>query len=345
MAVHNLNMPFSAEFKKTIASFAERPDPKPATQRDPHEQHRMRVINEILETEKNYVANLLVVCKVYEEPLAAMPSKTKGMVTVDERKTMFKMFDYLHRAHQDFLQSLQKSVFDHHKDPSVKMGPVFLELANCLKSYRVFMNNYENASNTLAAALKRPAFALWAEEQEEKYKTKSLPNLLIEPIQRIPRYLLLIQELLKKMEPTHVDYVDFNHALEQINEAANFLEEEKDKAVHKSKLIELQGQIKGMPQELDLTDVSWRRFIHSGQLLLETGKAKMSEYVHFFLLNDMLIIAAEKKGAIHFRQVLEVKNIIVSNVQNEVDEGDERNAFQVLTDKVNFIVSDRKSVV
>jgi FYVE/RhoGEF/PH domain-containing protein 4 len=290
------------------------------------------------------VANLLVVCKVYEEALAELPPKTKGMVSVDERRAMFKMFDYLYHAHQDFLQSLQKSVFDHHKDPSVKLGPVFLELASCLKSYRVFMNNYETASNTLAAALKRPAFAAWAEGQEEKFKTKSLPNLLIEPIQRIPRYLLLLNEFLKKMEPTHIDYADFTQALSQIQEAANFLEAEKDKAVHKSKLIELQGQIKGLTSKnIDLSAFSWRRFIHSGQLLLESGKSKMSEYVHFFLLNDLLIVGVEKKSQIHLLHVMEVKDIVVSNIQNDADEGEERNAFQILTERTNMVVSTTKA--
>jgi RhoGEF domain/PH domain/Armadillo/beta-catenin-like repeat len=339
MAVHNLNIPFSADFKR------ESRGPKTAPIKlDKNAQHRLRVINEVLETEKNYCANLLAVCKVYEEPLALLSggkSNKGGLISIDERKTMFKMFDYLYRAHQGFLQSLQKLVIERHKDPSVQLGPAFLELATVLKSYRVFMNNYDSASNTLVACLKRPAFALWVENQQDQFKTKSLANLLIEPIQRIPRYLMLLNEILRKMEPDHVDYADLRAALSQIDEAANWLEAEKDKAVHKSKLIELQGQIRNL--SADLTDSVNRQFVHEGQLLLETGKSKMSEYIFFFLLNDMLITASEKKGALRHRSTIPLSQIIVSSVQNEPDEGDERNAFQVLADNVDIVVSTTKA--
>jgi len=345
MAIHNLKIPFSLKFQESRGTAAA-VKPKATQMLDKKTKHRMRVVNEILETEKNYVSNLLVVIKVYDEPLSQIPPKKhKHMVDVDERKAMFKMFDYLYRAHQDFLQSLNKRVIEQHKDPNYPLGPAFLELATVLKSYRVFINNYDTASTTLSNALKRPQFSDWVQNQQDSFKTKSLSSLLIEPIQRIPRYLLLLSEILRAMEESHPDHKDLTNALSQIGEAADWLEGEKDKAVHKSKLIELQGRIKNLAKFgiTDLTDSISRKFVHEGPLLLEAGKSKASEYVHFFLLNDLLLVAVQKKNTFILKHKLLLSEIVVSNVANEPDEGDERNAFQVLAKHTDLIVSTTKA--
>jgi len=47
------------------------------------------------------------------------------------------------------------------------------------------------------------------------------------PIQRIPRYVLLMNELLKKTEMGHRDYMNIKHALEEVEKIAFYINEKK----------------------------------------------------------------------------------------------------------------------
>jgi len=44
----------------------------------------------------------------------------------------------------------------------------------------------------------------------------TLSSFLIMPIQRVPRYKLLLEELLRKTERTHADFGALNEALEKV---------------------------------------------------------------------------------------------------------------------------------
>lgn len=50
-------------------------------------------------------------------------------------------------------------------------------------------------------------FKKFIEQQEMKVQMK-LPSLLITPIQRIPRYRLLLKQVLDLTAPNHIEYVD-----------------------------------------------------------------------------------------------------------------------------------------
>ena len=77
--------------------------------------------------------------------------------------------------------------------------------------------------------MKRPPFAKWLEDTSHTHKTKNLSSLLITPIQRIPRYCLLLNDLLKNMDSSETDYATVSEALATISGIADYLEEEKQK--------------------------------------------------------------------------------------------------------------------
>lgn len=62
---------------------------------------------------------------------------------------------------------------------------------------------------------------------------------MVKPIQRLPKYILLLKDILKHTEDTHLDYIHVKLSLakfEQINEENN---SKMNKYIHMCKLMEL----------------------------------------------------------------------------------------------------------
>jgi hypothetical protein len=77
-------------------------------------------------------------------------------------------------------------------------GPIFLKMAPFLKMYTAYSNKYEEGINTFNTMLKKNEkfAALIKEQQAASGLTNGLFDLLIQPIQRVPRYSLLLKDLI-----------------------------------------------------------------------------------------------------------------------------------------------------
>lgn len=79
--------------------------------------------------------------------------------------------------------------------------------------------NYDNAISTYNKLMKDPSFGpLLNTFRAASGKPLSLEHLLIMPIQRIPRYTLLLGELLKSTQPNHPDYEDLKKAIKSLED-------------------------------------------------------------------------------------------------------------------------------
>merc|ERR1712137_505856 len=84
---------------------------------------------------------------------------------------------------------------------------------------------------------------------------KGLKDFLIMPIQRLPRYNMMLEDLLRKTEPTHCDYVNLEAASQKISAVCEHVEVTSDHASRLEKKMELAGKIvfpKGDPVTLAL---------------------------------------------------------------------------------------------
>jgi hypothetical protein len=67
------------------------------------------------------------------------------------------------------------------------------------------------------------------------------------PIQRIPRYVLLLRELIKSTNQQHPDYENLNNALAQIKELADYINTRKRDTDEANKILAIQKRIIGWP--------------------------------------------------------------------------------------------------
>nr|XP_054754009.1 rho guanine nucleotide exchange factor 17-like [Lytechinus pictus] len=106
----------------------------------------------------------------------------------------YKIAEILHN-HQQFLDQLEERMKHWHDEQ--KIGDIISQSfaqQPILDTYSEFTNNFNKAKNLISKAASKPAFARFLEERAKENKEKlSLSDLIIQPIQRIPRYELLLK--------------------------------------------------------------------------------------------------------------------------------------------------------
>ena len=76
-------------------------------------------------------------------------------------------------------------------------------------------------------------------------KAVSLENLLIQPVQRIPRYILLLTDLLKKTDLSHPDYENIKKSIAAYETVMEFLEKNITHAENMTRFANQMSRIRG----------------------------------------------------------------------------------------------------
>ena len=84
---------------------------------------------------------------------------------------------------------------------------------------------------------------------------------LILPVQRVTRYVLLLQDLLKNTETTHPDYGNIVQALDMVRRLSAEVNEAKRKEESMTKLFQIQKEVENCPVRLRPTSA---RAVHVG---------------------------------------------------------------------------------
>lgn len=98
-----------------------------------------------------------------------------------------------------------------------------------------------------------------------KLQGQSVESIFILPVQRIPRYRLLLEQLLKYTPNDHTEYDVVKRALEKISDMAMFSNEAIRARENKTKIMEIMLSINPLSR-VDLLDDQDRRFIKEGIL-------------------------------------------------------------------------------
>ncbi|KAJ1980592.1 hypothetical protein H4R35_001058 [Dimargaris xerosporica] len=230
------------------------------------------------------------------------PTKYRHLLSSVEIRTLFGNADTLLMFHRDhLLTDLEACV----ADPSHPVGKVFLRNAAFLRLYSVYVNNYDNATTKLDEWTKhRKKFAkyLSAAQSHPEHNQLNLLGYLLLPIQRVPRYEMLLRQLLQHTPISHPDYSDLCKALTVVKERAGEINEKKREYERSVRMVQIANYIHGS-YRINLVQPH-RRFIRRGMLFLDTAvttTTKLHKYplgvkthkvgldFYFFLFNDLLL--------------------------------------------------------
>lgn len=252
------------------------------TKEEKKERMRKKVSVELRDTEDSYVTSLRQLDSIYIEPLRSLAGGAGAVVSASEANTLFSNISQIRELNNKFLSDLNKRIEVWTNETCV--CDLVRDFAPYFKMYTQYVSNYSTASDLLQQLEKRASFQSFVAEKQAAGHA-ALNFYLIMPIQRIPRYKLLLQEIQKMTDESHQDKKACDEALAVVSAVALRINEEVNLYKSRQKIMEIQSNFTG---NVDFVSPS-RRFIREGQLT-KICRATTKIYT-FFCFNDLLVYA------------------------------------------------------
>ncbi|XP_030743204.1 FYVE, RhoGEF and PH domain-containing protein 4 isoform X3 [Echinops telfairi] len=259
-------------------------DPHPEI-KETNEQKLHKIANELLLTERAYVNRLdlldqVFYCKLLEEA-------NRGSFPAEMVNKIFSNISSINAFHSKFLlPELEKRMQEWETTP--RIGDILQKLAPFLKMYGEYVKGFDNAMELVKNMTERiPQFKSVVEEiQRQKIcGSLTLQHHMLEPVQRIPRYELLLKDYLRQLPPDSLDWNDAKKSLEIISTAASHSNSAIRKMENLKKLLEIYEML---GEEEDIVNPS-NELIKEGQILKLAARNTSAQERYLFLFNDMLL--------------------------------------------------------
>jgi hypothetical protein len=193
---------------------------------------RSKVALEICTTEESYFRKL----NLLEEKFA-VPLSQNGIIAAEECNAIFRHIQVLLRLSHCLLVHLQ-SRMEGWDERHTLMGDIFLDLGHHMKVFISYATHHTIAAQLILKLNKQEKFRTWLEATKAECEW-TLNSLLIEPIQRIPRYELLLKDLLKYTNEDHPDHGLLREALTFVQKIARDCNDSVKKAENELKLFSI----------------------------------------------------------------------------------------------------------
>ncbi|XP_037800558.1 FYVE, RhoGEF and PH domain-containing protein 3-like [Penaeus monodon] len=240
-----------------------------------NESLRDKIIKEIILTEKTYLQQLHTLDKFFAKPLLE-----RDFFPVHVHSAIFGELASLQHMNNELYHALTSEDGD--------VGKAFLHLAPFLKVYSSYAKNYQQAmSLILDWERKSEKFRTWLTGTESRPEVQSkLPSLLITPVQRVPRYRLLLAELLKHTAKDHPQYDSIAKAEEEVGHVAEHIDRSISKSESLQRVLVIQRALKnGQPNIIS----PGRHLLKEGVLQKVSRSGNSYQARLFFLFSDVLL--------------------------------------------------------
>ena len=152
-----------------------------------------------------------------------------GEITKDDIEGIFINIDALLPLSKRLVSELEEALEVWDEESTI--GDVFVRIAPFMKIYNEFGMRYNDAMATLNICNKNDIFVQLVQGVDATTSLSArFESLLIAPIQRIPRYTLLLEELQKNTDKKHPDYHFLTQAIPLMEEVAEGINETVKKA-------------------------------------------------------------------------------------------------------------------
>lgn len=245
---------------------------------------RLNQVNEVLSTEKTYLDLLSFLVDKVEAPL-----KKADILKPDQIKLIFSNIKSIRGISESLYRDLVK---DYKNFPSFKVSRSFVAIASFFKMYKVYINNYDKGADKLTKLMKKNMkFQKYLNEVLRSPDNKGqlgITDLTILPVQRIPRYRMLLEGIIKYTNPKNIEYNDLKSALKTVEECASFVNASRLEDSHKEIFVKLSKMIKGK----DLFDQPFRKFQKQIKCQMMCFQKNMMEFKNYeaYLFNDLCVL-------------------------------------------------------
>lgn len=203
---------------------------------------------ELISTERAYLEQLRT---LYNDWLVPLFNKS---ILPKEKKFLASEIMLIFGFHKEFLLDLQKTD---------DVAELFLKRADFFKIYDQYVVKYPQILEMLSTQKDNPKFLKFTDGNSQQ-----LASLLIRPIQRIPRYELLLKELhrgVKKNFPNSPRRFKLEKAVEKVKSVAVHLNEQQKSIERMSRMFEISTKFTNLPQNINVWEPD-RKFIAEEEL-------------------------------------------------------------------------------
>ncbi|XP_034436470.1 T-lymphoma invasion and metastasis-inducing protein 2 isoform X1 [Hippoglossus hippoglossus] len=264
-------------------------------------QHLCKVIQELVDTEKSYVKDLVCLLDVYLTPL-----QTETFLSKAEMEALFGSLPQMLDFQRVFLQTLEEKIsscpnLSHLETPEqfkkllFSLGGSFLYYADHFKLYSGFCANHIKVQKVLERAKTDRAFKHFLETRNPTNQHSScLESYLIKPVQRVLKYPLLLRELVTLTPPESPEHTHLTEALRAMEKVASHINEmQKIYEDYGCVFDQLTAEQGGA--DTQVTDVSMGEFlIHSAVVWLNplpcVGRVRRDPQLTLFVFRRAVIL-------------------------------------------------------
>ncbi|KAI9189172.1 hypothetical protein H9P43_000600 [Blastocladiella emersonii ATCC 22665] len=188
-----------------------------------------RAIDELISSEKTYFDMLFTLVNLFLRPLKRAVQQHHGkhpILPATDVARIFSNVEEIFGLHATLLQGLQRqaSPAEH---PVERVARALADVLPYLKAYHAYAINYATAVETYEACRRsHPAFAKFIEtcHADPRLNQLELPAYLILPIQRVPRYVLLLERALEDTHPLYPAHAPLASCLGGMHDLASNLD-------------------------------------------------------------------------------------------------------------------------
>lgn len=269
---------------------------------------RQNIRLEVLNTERSYVEGLTVMNNIYLATVETMAQNPKSYGGSDQDINALRLnIKTLYELHVRFLGELEK-------EKLLFMAPIIDEYADYFKIYIDYLNGYEACLQVMDRLKKKNKhFAETMTAIDDKIRDSggclALQSYMIMPVQRVPRYVLLLKELIKNSNSTHPQWASMNAALKKVEKIALAVNEGQRRMENMQELNELNAALNGQPKDFTLVQAK-RSLVKKGPLIMTLRAVDNERKVltqdkerMVFLFSDILLVTSHK---FRFRDAVDV---------------------------------------
>ncbi|CAK8692802.1 unnamed protein product [Clavelina lepadiformis] len=248
---------------------------------DPQLTHVDRVILELLETERMYVRALEDILAGY---LLAIKNAPDLPISATDAQNLFGNIKDVFAFNRKFLSFLENC----DSDP-VQIAGLFVSKDISFDVYSQYCTNYPISVAVLTRSMKNPVLAEFFKNQQASLgHNLPLGSYLLKPVQRILKYHLILQELVKHCKADIENFNVIEQALSTMTGIAHHINEMKRKHEDAVHIQEIQSRLTNW-QGNDLT--SYGELVLEGELRLQGAKNERD----VFLFDKMILITKKRE--------------------------------------------------
>uniref|UniRef100_A0A1A9W8M5 Protein vav n=1 Tax=Glossina brevipalpis TaxID=37001 RepID=A0A1A9W8M5_9MUSC len=261
-------------------------------------EQRDYVIRELIDTESNYLDVLNALKTKFMAPL-------ERYLNPEELRQIFPRIKELADIHTKFLDKLRDSLQPHAK---LKMSQVFLEFREPFLIYGEYCSCLLGAIDYLADICKKNQIIdqlVQVCEREYNVGKLQLRDILSVPMQRILKYHLLLDKLVKETSPMHEDYRSLERAKEAMIDVSQYINEVKRDSDHLVIIQKVKDSIIDLHLPQNGNDLLlYGRLLLDGELHIKAHEDQKTKLRYAFVFDKILILVKPlnaKAGDMQYR--------------------------------------------